>query len=669
MKNAKKYAALCLALTCAFSGCGVTEGMMEVSSNKVTADTEVTEEKTVSPRDDYYRYVNGEKLANAEFKYNQTTYEGSFDPELVDDQVKDIIREVAAGSGYEKGSEEDIIKTAYDRFNAYDFDAPNVPAEIDDLLHEIDSVSSVEELLDVDVKLQRDFGVANIFGASVETDSFSPGRRIITFTSYKGVLDVEFKSLEDSFGALNPLKEMGSAALRTLGHDKEEAESTGKAFGMLVMDLYNATDMEIAESLMPYKYIETLTVDGINGIITNADIVDYFEKIGMDPAGLTRFAVVDRGQLEGINALLTEENLEALKVWRMSALLAKYRRFVAAGYSEMEKYRQVNYDPPEEQVLNEILNIYKETDVLFVEKHYSKEMDDALVSMCDDIKEGYRGLISKALWLSEGTRNGLLEKLDNIVYVTGADRKRHDPKDHLDIGGDDYYEFYKSYTVHGIKERIKSLTEPVDRKEIQMPMQMVNACYDPSFNNITITVAITYPPFFDVNDDYYSNLGGLGATIAHEMGHAFDSNCIVFDQNGVYDPSWIDSADIEKLNERNEKAIRYFEDKFTVFGVYHVDGAKTLGENYADLGGMECISSLASTKEQRENLFENYAVSWCQKIVDESLLGQLDSDEHSPNIIRVNAILSTLDDFYETYGVNEGDGMYIPPEERISRWY
>ena len=153
------------------------------------------------------------------------------------------------------------------------------------------------------------------------------------------------------------------------------------------------------------------------------------------------------------------------------------------------------------------------------------------------------------------------------------------------------------------------------------------------------------------------------------MGHAFDSNCIVFDKNGVYDPDWIAPEDLNALNERNEKAVSYFEDNFTVFGVYHVNGEKTLGENYADLGGMECVTSLAKTEEDLEKIFENYAVIWCLKRVDATIVDLIAYDEHSPEVIRTNAILSTLDCFYEVYDVKEGDGMYVAPEKRISRWH
>ena len=159
--------------------------------------------------------------------------------------------------------------------------------------------------------------------------------------------------------------------------------------------------------------------------------------------------------------------------------------------------------------------------------------------------------------------------------------------------------------------------------------------------------------------------------IAHEMGHAFDSNCILFDENGIYNPGRIPQEDMDILNERNEAAAAYFEDNFTVFGVYHVDGHQTLGENYADLGGMECLAAIAenATQQEREAFFENYARIWCEKVTDSAVTGQLIHDEHSPAVIRVNSILSTLDLFYETYGVTEGDGMYIDPDARISRWY
>ena len=409
--------------------------------------------------------------------------------------------------------------------------------------------------------------------------------------------------------------------------------------------------------------------DEMDNIFTNIDISEYLKTVGFDPAYCDKFCVVDMEQTKQLNSILTDENIDALKTWELGRLYERYMRFIAPHYKEFAVYLTDSYDTLEEQAVNEIsAEFFMETDPIYVERYYTQKMDDSLVSMCDDIREGNRKLISDADWLTDGTKKGLLEKLDNIVYITGMDLKRHDNAKYAGLSGN-YYQIMLQYDRIQRLELIDSLSKPVDRKENGMPMQMVNACYDPTANSITITVAITNKPFFDPDADYYTNLGGLGSVIAHEMGHAFDSNCIVFDKNGVYNPKWIADADMNVLLERNEKAVKYFEDNFVVFGIYHVDGEQTLGENYADLGGMECVTSLAKTDEDLKKIFENYATIWCMKKVDTAIIDQLAYDEHSPEVIRTNAILSTLDCFYDVYDVKEGDGMYIAPENRISRWY
>jgi predicted metalloendopeptidase len=176
------------------------------------------------------------------------------------------------------------------------------------------------------------------------------------------------------------------------------------------------------------------------------------------------------------------------------------------------------------------------------------------------------------------------------------------------------------------------------------------------------------PPFFDTTADYFTNLGGLGTVVAHEVGHAFDSNMIKYDATGVYDPTWLSVEDMAALEERNRVAVEYFEKHFSVFDVYRVDGQLTLGENYADLGAMECVANIAQTKDEHTKLFENYARIWCELCLNTDVIEQLSEDSHSPATIRVNAILATTDAFYDVYGLSEGDGMYVTPEDRISRW-
>ena len=619
------------------------------------------------PQDDYYRYINEEAILNAEFDYGENSAGEAFDDDQVQERIDAIINDCVSGSGYQTGTEEYVIQNAYNSFNAYDFESEDVPVELDEIMHQIDGISSLEEFMITDAYIARNYGIPTVFHFSMEANYLGVDENVLTFDAIREVGDADFTCLDESYDSLNSLKNLGSALLQAMGHDREEADAAATEYGYMVMDIYNATDPYVIYNQLAFDHAELLTYDEIEDLLGNIDLDEYLTTYGI--TGIDHVVVTDRGQLEAINNQLTEDNLDALKVSLMSRFANNYRRFIVNGYPELAAYAQIDYASEEEQALAEIRSNFAEcTDVLYVEQYWTDEMDTALRSLCDDIKDGYEDLIGNASWLTEETRQGCLNKLENIVYVTGSNISRHDPSYYAGLTYDNYLDLFIRVQQLKTQREINKLYE-YDRTSTWMLMQEFNACYNPSYNNITITVAITTAPFFDINADYYTNLGGLGMVIGHEMGHAFDSNGILFDENGAYNPDWLPEEDLQTLLDRNETAITYFEDYYTIFGVYHVDGEQTLGENYADLGSMECITSLTHNDEELQLLFENYARIWCQKGVDEALIEQLATDEHSPAMIRVNAILGTTDAFYDLYDVQPGDGMYIAPENRISRWH
>lgn len=664
----KKIAAIVIATAMVVpvvTGCG-TVTVPETSASETT----VKELEPARAQDDYFRFINQDRFDEAEFEYGEQASGGAFDTKLVREQVEGIIRDVAKGSGYAKGSEEEIIKSAYDSFMAYDFKNEPIPADLMEMIESVDNCKTVDELLKVDAKLARDYGMQGFLCVSPKVNPFDPQKRVMTFTPYSGVLRTSFTELKDSLFSADSIMTDTKAVLATRGYDKETAEKTGKKLAYLAIDLYNATDMELAEAQFDYEYTKIFTAKEMKAIFTNIDLDGYLTEIGFDTSKIKSYALTDESQLKALNDILTDENIDALKALELGNIYNAFTRYIAPHYTQLAGMVPKNYESLEKQAVDEIRGAFKaETDPIYVERYYSEEMDKKLRDMCDDIRAGYKELITKATWLSGPTRAELLRKLENIVYVTGSDLKRHDNAKFEKVASKNYYELYINYQRIDRQDLINSLYEPVSRTDIQMAMQILNACYNPSFNNITITVAIMIDPFFNKDADYYTNLGGLGMVIAHEMGHAFDSNCIVFNSKGEYNPSWIPESDMDTLKARNEKAVSYFEDNFTVFGVYHVKGEDTLGENYADLGAMECITSLTKTKEDRIKLFENYATIWSEMRTDDSIIEQIAQDPHSPSVIRVNAVLSTIEAFYETYDVKEGDGMYIAPDKRISRWY
>ena len=100
----------------------------------------------------------------------------------------------------------------------------------------------------------------------------------------------------------------------------------------------------------------------------------------------------------------------------------------------------------------------------------------------------------------------------------------------------------------------------------------------------------------------------------------------------------------------------------------HVNGELTLAENLADISGVQACLAIAGTKENQQKVLESYAVTWCSLIADTTAKQLLEIDDHSPDIVRINAVVACFDEFYEIYDVKEGDPMYVAPEERVRRW-
>ena len=119
---------------------------------------------------------------------------------------------------------------------------------------------------------------------------------------------------------------------------------------------------------------------------------------------------------------------------------------------------------------------------------------------------------------------------------------------------------------------------------------------------------------------------------------------------------------------------------YTVLDSMHVNGAASLGENIADLGGVvlgydafmrteqfkkgEKISGL--TPAQR--FFMGYAISWMGQYRPEAIAQRIKTDVHSPNFWRVNGPFSDVDAFYEAFNVKEGDKMFLPDSMRVKIW-
>ena len=69
-----------------------------------------------------------------------------------------------------------------------------------------------------------------------------------------------------------------------------------------------------------------------------------------------------------------------------------------------------------------------------------------------------------------------------------------------------------------------------------------------------------------------------------------------------------------------------------------------------------------------ERFYLGWAQAWKEKERDDSLRQQLLTNVHSPDPVRANAPVKNIPEFYATFGVKEGDKMYLPPNQRVKIW-
>ncbi|MBR3056988.1 MAG: M13 family metallopeptidase [Clostridiales bacterium] len=669
MRSKEKLLSTALAIAMSFSGAAVLTGCSQKAEDEKKEATAVAaplDPKSIRPQDDFYGYINAADLMNMDIntKYGMA---GSFlECYLgVDESTKAIINRIKDdNSEYAPGSNEQLIHDYYHQVKNYDPKKSAANEEVADLVSRIRATKTVDEFLEVVSYIDYNYNV-NPFLSWILGDNF---RRVneysFQFSGMMSILGMDFKQIAMKENGKISIDEMVEEALLNYNYSPDDAKKLADEFTYLAIDIANASKDLKAEMKSMGEFTDKQLKEELG-----FDCDKFLSYYGIqNPYGC--YVAESEVQFRFIvGKMMDPKNLSAFQTWEIVSLLQQTSDFLVYDESVDGKKpifnsnREYTDDFSRDMVNNVFSSLVAE---LYLQECYSDEKDAKIRALCEDIRESYREVIGKAEWLTKEARESLLKKLESIEFITGGPEPHQvDPKD-ADLIGKDVWETQKNLSRkkwQGVAEQIKSARP---RTGSSMLATDVNACFWLD-NVVRITAGISQDPFFDENADYYQNLGGLGFVIAHEIGHAFDSDGIFWDEKGNYDPEWISKEDIDLLNEHAKECIAYYSG-FTIMEVYHVDGNLTLPENYADMGAMECVSNIVKTEEQAKVLFTQYTKVWSQIGSDIQAIEYLNQDVHSPAKVRVNAILGTCDLFYETYDVKEGDGMYVAPEKRVSRW-
>ena len=101
-----------------------------------------------------------------------------------------------------------------------------------------------------------------------------------------------------------------------------------------------------------------------------------------------------------------------------------------------------------------------------------------------------------------------------------------------------------------------------------------------------------------------------------------------------------------------------------------MDPSTVINEVVADMGGMALALDIASDIEGFDyvEMFTEYADSWVGTLTQQYDDMYMKPDVHPPNCIRVNMTVQQFQQFFDTFGVAEGDGMWLAPDDRVDIW-
>lgn len=635
-------------------------------------------EKTdVRIQDDLYQAVNGEWLKNAIIPDDRSTA-GGF-AELDQDVEKKLMADFEDFRLGKKSSDIPEMKEAVKLYvKSLDVKTRNEEGikPLLPLLDRILGLKSVQDLNDNAYQLMLD-GVDLPFNFGVEPDMKDATKHSFCITGPNIILpDTTY------YDDKNPAKEKLLSFFR--GMAKKLLSFTGLSSEMQETVLEDALKFdalvakEVKSQLEWADYVNNynpMSLDKVDMMMKPFSFKGFLKSIYQDKLP-KEVIVFDPKATENFSHYFNEETFPLYVHWvYLNTLISDSSLLSEELYDIGREYTRalhgINKNPVlEKQAYKRASNVFSEpVGVYYGRTYFGEEAKKDVVSIVKRIIEMYKERMAKNTFLKEETKKKAILKLDTIVIKMGYPDKI-DPyyaKLHVDENKSLLENMQEIGKVH-LLDDLSKLNKPVDRSLWGMPGHLVNACYNPTCNDITFPAAILQKPFYSIKQSLSENLGGIGAVIGHEISHAFDNNGAQFDEKGNLF-NWWSKEDYDAFRSLTEKMVKEW-DNLPLFHGSKVNGRLIVSENIADNGGLSVTLGIMHTLENPDYqaFFKNWARVWCMKAKEEYIQLLLTNDVHAPCELRANIQPRNFSEWYKAFDVKSTDKMYLPEDERVVIW-
>lgn len=664
-------------------GCVVTRPGADAGSDatadrltpeEIAASVLATLDRSVDPCQDFYQYACGGWLRDTKLPPDKPRLGRGF--AAVEDRNRLVLRDILEAAMRRRDADAgtarlgDFYGACMDETIIERLDRQPLEA----LFGPIDAAVDPPSLMRAVATLHL-AGVGALFTPAVEADFKDPDLTIAHFLQGgMGLPDREYylKDDEKSRTLRTQYEEHVARMLALSGAPAEAAKQQAAEILALETRLAQAAIPRV-EARDPEKIYNRVDRDGLPGI---ADLPwdTYFQTIGFPSlrtlsVGMPGFFTAMAAEAKSVPPGTMHAYLRWCVVREMADSLP--RRFadehfafygtILGGQAEIEPRWKRCVDATDE-ALGDLLGM------AFVERRFGGDSKPAAIAMIRGIETALERAFPSLAWMDETTRARATEKLAAVTNKIGYPDV---PKDYASLTVKRWEHFGNRMAAarEEFRREFSKVGGPVDRTEWSMTPPTVNAYYNPLANEMVFPAGILQPPFFHRDFPRAMNYGAMGMAMGHELTHGFDDQGRKFNPKGAL-IEWWDPAAAARFQERAQ-CVESLYGGYEVEPGLRLNGAQTLGENIADLGGLKeayhaykaweaeagapkpAVPGLSSD----QLFFVGFAQAWCEMMTPEYARYLQSVDYHSPGRYRVRGAVSQSKEFAQAFACAENTPM------------
>lgn len=649
------------------------------------AQEEIKLSDSVSPGEDFYRYVNQDWIDNAKLPMGMGTIDNFTQLYMkTEEQLNEIIRQLQTSPESDLTHNQRNVRNAY---LSYLNDSAIEKAGLVPIQNDITAIRKAKNHRDIG-KLMVEPIYRSFISYAVVPDAKAPDTYVLAL-SQGGLGLPERHYYVDYTPQISEIKSRYVDYIATLLRFAGENDPDKAAQQVVALETSMAQVHWRAEDDRDWaRNYHPMSINDVQKLTPGIDWSDFINKWQLTTEQVNKIIVANDTAIEQLAWIFAKTPLPTLKSYLLFHYLDGMADYLPRAFSDASfKFRSTALYGIERQRSREARALAmvdalqgEPLGKLYVERHFNAQSKMKFDALFGHVRAAFKARLESNGWMDDATRQEALAKLNNFTVKVGYPERWRDYSG-ITLKPDALVDNVKQVLNWEYRQRMEKIGKSVPSWEWGIMPQNINAIYQPLSNEITFPAAFLQAPFFSPDADPAYNYGAIGAIIGHEMGHAFDDQGSLFDASGQLRNWWSERAKA-RFVERTRKLVAQY-NGYMIDG-RNVNGQLTLGENIGDLGGVS-IALSAYQQFVKENypdgkapvidgttglqrFFISWARTWRQLANKEMVRAQIINDPHSPNPLRVNGVVRNVDEWYQSFDIKKGEALYLEPQQRIRIW-